>query len=83
MPALPPDYVAARERLADAHGKRGRCDQCGLPLTLGQDRRHYMCRDVAAVDQAEADHAAWLAAGAPEPPRLVDPETGEIFPDRE
>jgi hypothetical protein len=77
MPALPPDYVAARDRLI-RHGG-GCCDRCGLPLTLGQRGRHYVCREVEAVDQAEADHAAWQAAGAPEPPRLVDPDTGEVL----
>lgn len=72
MPDLPPDYVAARARLAEAHGKAGRCDRCGLPLTLGQPLRHFMCREVAAVDQAEADYLASSSDG-------TDPDQPPLF----
>jgi len=73
MPDLPADYVAARARMAKAHCKAGRCDRCGLPLTLGQPGRHYMCRHVAAVDQAEADAAAWSSLD-------IDPDAPPLWP---
>jgi hypothetical protein len=76
MPDLPPDYVAARDRLGltiQRHrpGTKGWCDMCGLPLTLGQDGRHYMCREIEAVDQAEAD---WMADEG------IDPDQPPLFP---
>lgn len=80
VPRLPADYVAARARLDADHRINGRnfpkCVRCGLPLTLGQIDRHWLCVDVEAVDTAEADHAQWQADGAPEPQGRLDVRLG-------
>lgn len=84
-PRLPADYLAARARLGADHAAAGRrfppCDRCGLALTLGQTDRHWACRAAEAVEAAAADHAQWEADGSPEPepPVLIDYETGEVL----